>query len=50
MEESIESVARKISESSGPGSTYLEALQGWLLKFEEDGTRLRTSVEDFLTG
>ena len=34
--------------SSGPGGTESEALQGWLLKFGEDSTRLRTSVETFV--
>ena len=33
---------------SGPGGTGSEALQGWLLKFGEDSTRLRTSVETFV--
>ena len=47
-EEAVESVARKISGSSGPGGTDSEALQGWLLKFREDSTRLRTSVETFV--
>ena len=32
-EEAVESVARKISGSSGPGGTDSEALQGWFLKF-----------------
>ena len=40
-------VAQKRSGSSGPGGTDLEALRGWLLKFEEDSTRLCTSVETF---
>ena len=34
--------------SFGPVGTDLEALQGWLLKFGEDSTRLRTSVENVL--
>ena len=50
MEESVESVARKLSGSSGPGGTDSEALQGWLVKFGEDITRLSTSVEFFLNG
>ena len=32
-EEDVESVARKLSGSSGPASTDSEALHGWLLKF-----------------
>ena len=44
----VESVAQKISGSLGPGGTDLEALQGCLLKFEEDNKRLRTSVETFV--
>ena len=32
---------------SGLVDTDSEALQGWLLKFEEDSKRLRTSVETF---
>ena len=46
-EEAVESVARKLSGSSVPGGTDSEALQGWLLKFGEYSTRLRTSVETF---
>ena len=41
-------VMHKRSESSGPRGMDSEALQGWLLKFGEDGTRLRTSVETFV--
>ena len=48
MEEAVESVARKLSGSSCPGCTDYEALQEWLLKFGEDSTRLRTSVETFV--
>ena len=47
-EEAVESVARKLPGSFGPGVTDLEALQGWILKFGEDSTRLRTGVETFL--
>ena len=47
-EEAVESVAHKISGGSGPGGTDLEAQQGWILKFSEDSTRLRTSVETFV--
>ena len=47
-EEAVESVAPKLSGSYGTGGTDLEALQGWLLKFEEDSTRLRTSMEIFV--
>ena len=46
-EESVESVARKGSGSSVPGGTESEALQGWILKFGEDSTRLLTSIETF---
>ena len=48
MEETVESVARKLPGSSGPGGTDSEALQGWLNKFGEESTRLRTSVENFV--
>ena len=41
-EESVEYVARKRLGSSGLGGTGSEALQGWLLKFGDDSTRLRT--------
>ena len=41
----MESVAQKLSGSSGPGSTDSEALQGWLQKFGEDSNRLHNSVE-----
>ena len=44
-EEAVESVARKLPGRSGPGGTDSEALQGWLLKFGEDSTRPRSSVE-----
>ena len=44
-EEPVESVAQKRLGSSGPGGTESEELQGWLLQFGEDSTRLRTSVE-----
>ena len=47
-EEDVESVAPMFSRSSGPGGTDSEALQGWLMKFGEDITRLRTSVETFV--
>ena len=47
-EEAVESVARKLLRSSGPGGTDSEALQGWLLKFEEDITRLHTRVVTFI--
>ena len=46
--ESVELVARKLSETSGPGGTDSEALQGWILKFGEDSNRLRASVETFV--
>ena len=48
MEEAVKSVAQKLSGSSGPGGIDSEALQRWLLKFGEDSTRLRTSVETFV--
>ena len=47
-EEAVESVAQKLSGSSVPGGTDSEALQGWLLKFGEDSTRLHTIVETFV--
>ena len=47
-EEALESVAQKKLGGSGPGGTDSEELQGWLLKFGEDCTRLRTSVETFV--
>ena len=47
-EESIESVARKISGRSVPGGTDSEALQGFILEFGEDITRLLTSIETFV--
>ena len=46
--EAVELVARKLLGSSGPGGTDSEALQGWILKFGEDSTRIRTSVETVL--
>ena len=47
-EEAVESVAHKLLGSSGPGGTESEALQGWFLKYGEDSTRIRTSVENFM--
>ena len=47
-EEAVELVARKLLGSFGPGGTDLEELQGCLLKFGEDSTRLLTSVETFV--
>ena len=47
-EEAVESVVRKLLGSSISGGTDSEALQVWLLKFREDSTRLRTSVETFV--
>ena len=41
-------VLHKLSGSSVPGGTDLEALQVWLLKLGEDSTRLSTSVEIFV--
>ena len=48
MEEAVESVMQNVLGSSRPGGTESEALQGWLLKFREGSTRLRTSVETFV--
>ena len=48
MEEAVELVARTILGSSDPEGTELEALQGCILKFGDDSTRLRTSVETFV--
>ena len=47
-EEAVELVAHKILGSSGPGGTDLEELQGWLMKFGEDITRLSTITETFV--
>ena len=47
-EEAVESVAQTLLGISGPGGTYSDALQGWLLKFGEDSTRLLSSVENFV--
>ena len=47
-EEAVESVARKLLGSSGPVGSDSEAIQGWLLKFGEDSTILRTNVENFV--
>ena len=41
-------VTHKISERSGPRGMDSEALQGRILKFGEDSTRLRTIVETFV--
>ena len=46
-EESVESVARKRSGRSIQGGTDSKEIQGWILKFGEDSTRLRTSVDFF---
>ena len=46
-EEVVGSVARKLSGSFCQGGMDSEALQGCLLKFGEDSTRLHTSVETF---
>ena len=47
-EEAVESVARKLSWISVPRGTDSKALQGWLLKFGEDITRLITILETFV--
>ena len=47
-EEDIESVAQKFLGSPGPGGTESEVLQEWLLKFGEDGTIIRTSIDTFV--
>ena len=39
-EDLVKLVARKLSENSGPGGTYSEDLQGWLLKFRGDNKKL----------
>ena len=46
-EDVVESVARKIPGSSGPGGMDQEALQGWLLQLGQDRKRLCTSGEIF---
>ena len=38
----------KTFRSYGPGGTCSEALYGWLLKFGEDITRIRSNVETFV--
>ena len=43
--DAVESDARKILVSSGPGGMDSESPQGWLLKFGEDRKILLTSVE-----
>ena len=48
MEEAFESVAHRLSGISGPGGTEYEAIQGWILKFMEDSTRLHTTMENFV--
>ena len=40
MEEVVESVARKLPGSSGPGGMDSEALQGWLLKFGDNSKNI----------
>ena len=47
-EDAVKSAARKLSGSSGPRGMDSKSLQGWILKFEEDRKRLRTSVETFV--
>ena len=46
-EDAVKPVTQKLSGSYGPVGTDPEALQGWLLKFEEDRKRLRIGVENF---
>ena len=48
IEEAVILVTPKNLGDSGPGGMDLEALKGWLLKFEEDSKRLRTSVTNFV--
>ena len=47
-EDAVESIGRKLSGSAGPGGTYSEALQGWLLKFGDYSKKNRISVESFV--
>ena len=47
-EEAVESVACNLLGGSFTEGMDSEALQGWLLKFGEDRTRLRTSEETFI--
>ena len=47
-EKDVESIAQELLGISGPGGTDSEALQVWLMKYGEDSTRLRTSVETFV--
>ena len=49
-EKVVESVAQKLSWSIGPSGTYLEALQGWILKFGDHSKKLRINVEFFGNG
>ena len=48
MEDVVESVARTLLGSLGPGGTDPEALQGWILKFREYRKKLCISVEIFV--
>ena len=48
MEDLVGLFARKLSGGLGPGGTYLEDLQRWILKFGEDSKRLCSSVETFV--
>ena len=47
-EEAVKSVARKRLGGSGPGGTESDVLQGCILKFGDDTTRLHTTVETFV--
>ena len=47
-EEAVKSVAWKLLGRYSPGGIDSDALQGWLLKFGEDSTRLCTRAENFV--
>ena len=44
-DEVVKSVGKTLSGSAGPSGTYLEAKQGWLLKFGDHSKKLRIGVE-----
>ena len=47
-EEVVNSVAQKVSGSTGPGGTDSEALQGWIINFVDHSRKLSISVESFV--
>ena len=47
-EDVVKLVAQKLLGSLIPGGTYLEALQGWILKFGDDRKKPCISVEIFI--